>query len=163
MSTKRAEKSEDRSLIKKRGLAIRHGKKLHLSKSSPGRIKKEPTASIILCTAKIATRIEDTAGSRSPEPTEGRYDPPVNNTYTILHSLNDIFPDVVEQRQDSIWMYFMKFLSPSDLLVIPTSNKGLFSSKVSFQLVIDLARRAFPKCAYSIIERMLPAVENETL
>jgi negative regulator of sigma E activity len=56
----------------------------------------------------------------------------------------------------------MKFLSPSDLLIILTSNKGLFSSKVSYQLVIDIARRAFPKHAYTFIERMLMAVENET-
>jgi hypothetical protein len=60
-------------------------------------------------------------------------------------------------------MYFMKFLSPSDLLVILTSNKGLFSSKVSYPLVMDLARRAFPKCAYKFIERMLTAVGNEAL
>jgi hypothetical protein len=66
MSKKRADKSEERSLINKRGLAIRSGKKLHLSKSSPDSNKKEPTASIIPCTAKIATRIEDTTGIRSP-------------------------------------------------------------------------------------------------
>jgi hypothetical protein len=80
MSKKRAEKSEERSLIKKRGLAIRYGKKLHLSKSSPGSNKKEPTASIILSTTKIATIIEDTTGIWSPEPTEGRDDPPVHET-----------------------------------------------------------------------------------
>jgi hypothetical protein len=34
MSKNRAEKSEEWSLINKRGLAIRYGKKLHLSKSS---------------------------------------------------------------------------------------------------------------------------------
>jgi hypothetical protein len=62
-----------------------------------------------------------------------------------------------------MWMYFMKFLSLSDLLIILTSNKGLFSSKVSYQLVMDLARRTFPKCAYTVIERMLIAVGNETL
>jgi hypothetical protein len=62
-----------------------------------------------------------------------------------------------------MWMYFMKFLSPSDLLIILTSNKGLFSSKVSYQLVMDLARRDFPKRAYTVIEIMLTAVENETL
>jgi hypothetical protein len=32
VSKKRAEKSEERSLINKRGLAIRYGEKLHLSK-----------------------------------------------------------------------------------------------------------------------------------
>jgi negative regulator of sigma E activity len=57
----------------------------------------------------------------------------------------------------------MKILSPSDLLVILTSNKELFSSKVSYQLVMDHARRAFPKHAYTVIDRMLMAVENETL
>jgi hypothetical protein len=62
-----------------------------------------------------------------------------------------------------MWMYFMTSMSPSDLLIILTSNTGLFSSKVSYQLVMDLARRAFPKRAYTIIERMLRAVENETL
>jgi hypothetical protein len=46
MYKKRAEESEKLSLIKKRGFAIRYGKKLHLSKSSPGSNKKEPTASI---------------------------------------------------------------------------------------------------------------------
>jgi hypothetical protein len=56
----------------------------------------------------------------------------------------------------------MKFLSPSDLLVILPSNKGLFSSKVLYQLVMDLAIMAFPKRAYTGIERMLTAVENET-
>jgi hypothetical protein len=70
---------------------------------------------------------------------------------------------VVKQGQDSMWMYFMKFLSPSDLLAILTSSKGLFSSKVSYQLVMDLARRAFLKRAYTVIERMLTVVENETL
>jgi hypothetical protein len=74
-----------------------------------------------------------------------------------------MFIDVVEQGQDSMWMYFMKFLSPSDLLVILTSNKGIFSSKVSHQLVMDLARRAFPKRAYTVIDRMLMEVENKTL
>jgi hypothetical protein len=29
--------------------------------------------------------------------------------------------------------------------------------------VMDLARRAFPKCAYTVIDIMLKAVENETL
>jgi hypothetical protein len=53
MSKKRTEKSEERSLIKKRGLAIRSGEKLHSSKSSSGRNKKEPTASIIPSTTKI--------------------------------------------------------------------------------------------------------------
>jgi hypothetical protein len=61
VSKKRAEKSEERSLIKKRGLAIRYLEKLHLSKSSPDSTKQEPTASIIPSTANIATRIEDTA------------------------------------------------------------------------------------------------------
>jgi hypothetical protein len=163
MSKKRAEKSKEPSLIKKRGIAIRYGEKLHLSKSSPGSNKKEPTASIIPCTAKIVTIIEDTVGIQSPEPTEGRDDPPVHKTYTIPHTFNYIFLDVVEQGKDSLWMYFMKFLSPSDLLVILTSNKGLFSSKVSYQLVMDLAIRAFPKHAYTVIERMLTPAENETL
>jgi hypothetical protein len=53
MSNNRAEKSEERSLVKKRGLAIRSGKKLHLSKSSPGSTKKEPTASIFPSKFKI--------------------------------------------------------------------------------------------------------------
>jgi hypothetical protein len=57
----------------------------------------------------------------------------------------------------------MKFPSPSDLLVILTSKKGLFSSKVSYQLVMDLARRGFPQCAYTVIERRMTAVENETV
>jgi hypothetical protein len=52
-------------------------------------------------------------------------------------------------------MYFMNLLSPSDLLIILTSNKGLFSSKVSYQLLMDLARRAFPKLAYTVIERIM--------
>jgi hypothetical protein len=163
MSKKSAEKSEERSLIKKRGLAIRYGKQLHLSKSSPDSNKKEPTACIIPCTSKIATRIEDTAGIRSPEPTEGSDDPPVHKTYTRPHTFKDIFLDVVEQGQYSTWMYFIKFLSPSDLLITPTRNEGLFLSKVSYQLVMDLARRAFSKCAYTVIERMLTAVENEKL
>jgi hypothetical protein len=121
MSKNRAEKSEERTLLKKRGLAIRYEKKLHLVRSSPGSNKKEPTASIIPSTAKKATRIEDTAGIRSPNPTEGRY-PPVHKTYT----LKDIFLDMVEQGQDSMWMYFMKFMYPSRLLVILTSNKDIF-------------------------------------
>jgi hypothetical protein len=58
-------------------------------------------------------------------------------------------------------MYFVEFLSMSDLIVILTSNKGLFSSKVSYQLVINIARRAFPKRAYTVIERMMMVVENE--
>jgi hypothetical protein len=91
MSKNKAEKSEERSLIKKRGLAIRYGKKLHLSKYSPDSNKKEPTARIIPCTAKIATRIEDTTGIRSPEPTEVRDDPPVHKTYAIPHTFKDIF------------------------------------------------------------------------
>jgi hypothetical protein len=62
-----------------------------------------------------------------------------------------------------MWVYFMEFLFPSDLLIILTSNKGLFSSKVSYQLMMDLSRMAFPKCAYMVPERMLMAVENETL
>jgi hypothetical protein len=152
MSKKRADKSEERSLIKKRRLAIRYGEKLHLSRSYPGSNKKEPAARIIPSTSKIATRVDDTTGIRYPDPMEGRYEPPVKKTYTRQHSFNDIFIDVVEQGQDSMWMYFMKFLSQSDLLVILTSNKGLFSSKVSYQLVMDLARRAFPKCAYTVID-----------
>jgi hypothetical protein len=163
MSKNRDDKSEERCLIKRRGLAIRSGGKLHLSKSSPGSNKKEPTASIFLSTVKISTRIEDTAGIRSPDPTEGRDDPPVHKTYTRPHTFKEIFLDVVEKGQDSMWMYFMKFLSPIDLLIILTSKKGLFSSKVSYQLVINLARRVFPKRAYTVIERMLTAVENETL
>jgi hypothetical protein len=63
---KRAEKSEEWSLIKKRGLAIRSGKNLHLSKSSSGSNSKGPTASIIPSTVKIAPRIEDAAGIHSP-------------------------------------------------------------------------------------------------
>jgi hypothetical protein len=43
MSKKRAEKSEDWSLIKKRRLAIISGEKLHLSNSSSDSNKKEPT------------------------------------------------------------------------------------------------------------------------
>jgi hypothetical protein len=147
MSKNRAEKSEERSLIKKRVLAIRPEKKLHFSKSSSDSNKKRPTASIIPSKTKIATRIEDTAGIRSPEPIEGRDEPPVHKTYTIPHTYKEIFLDVVEQGQDSMWMYFMKFLSPTDLLIILTSNKGLFPSKVSYQLVMELSRRAFPKCA----------------
>jgi hypothetical protein len=126
MSKKRSDKSEERSLIKKRGFAVRYGKKLHLGKSSPGSNKKQPTASIISWTANIATRKEDTTGIRSPEPMEGRDDPPVHKTYTRPHTFKDIFLDVVEQGHDSMWMYFMKFLSPSDILVILISNKGLF-------------------------------------
>jgi hypothetical protein len=60
MSKKRDEKSKERSLINKWGLAIRYLEKLHLSKSSPGSNTKEPTASIIPSNSKIATRIEDT-------------------------------------------------------------------------------------------------------
>jgi hypothetical protein len=60
VSKKRAEKSEERSLINERGLAIRSGGNLHLSKSSSGRNQKGPTASIIPSTPKIATIIEDT-------------------------------------------------------------------------------------------------------
>jgi hypothetical protein len=54
-------------------------------------------------------------------------------------------------------------MSPSDIIVILTSNKGIFLSKVSYQLVLVLARRAFPKCAYTVIERTLNALDNETL
>jgi hypothetical protein len=54
MSNKRAGKSEERSLIKKRRLAIRSGKKLYLSKSSSGSNKKEPTASIITSVVLIS-------------------------------------------------------------------------------------------------------------
>jgi hypothetical protein len=97
--------------------------KIHLSKSSSGSNKKEPTASIIPGTAKIATIIDDTAEIWSPEPTEGRGEPPVHKNYTRPHTFKDIFPNVVEQGQDSTWMHFMKFLSPSDLLIILTSNK----------------------------------------
>jgi hypothetical protein len=104
VSKKRAEKSEERSLIKKRGLAIIYGKKIHLSKSSPDSNKKAPTASIIPCKSKIATRIEDNAGIRSPEPTEGRDEPPVHKTYTRPHTFKDIFLDVVKQGQYSMWM-----------------------------------------------------------
>jgi hypothetical protein len=70
---------------------------------------------------------------------------------------------VVEKRQDSMWMYFMKVMSLSDVVIILTSKKGLFSSKVSYQLVMDLARRAFTKRAYTVIEIMLTEVEKETL
>jgi hypothetical protein len=129
MSKKRAEKSEERSLIKKRGLTIRSGKNLHLSISFSGRNKNKPTSSIFPITVNIATIIEDTAGIRSLDPMEGRDEPPVHKTYTRPHIFKDIFLDVVEQGQDSIWMYFMKFLSPSDLLIILTSNKGLFSKQ----------------------------------
>jgi hypothetical protein len=163
MSKKRAGKSGERGLINKRGLAIRSGKKLHLSKSSSGSNKKEPTASIILSTAKIATIIVDTAGTRSREPTERRDEPPVHKTYTGPYTFKDIFLDAVEQGQDSMWMYFMNFLSPTDLLIILTSNKGLFSSKVSYQLVMDLARRSFSRRAYMVIEQILKAVDNQTL
>jgi hypothetical protein len=163
MSKKRAENSEERRLIKKRGLAIRYGKNIHLRKSSPDSKKKEPTASIIPCTSKKATIIEDTTGTRYPEPTELRDDPPVHKNYTITHNFKHIFIDVVEQGQYSMCMYFMKFLYPSDLLIILTSNIGIFSSKVSYQLVIDLDRRTFPRRAYTVIERMLTEVENETL
>jgi hypothetical protein len=114
MSNKRAGKSEERSLIKKRRLAIRSGKKL-------------PTASIIPSTNKIATIIEDATGIQSSYPTIGRDEPPVHKTYTRPHIFKDIFLEVVvEQGHDSMWMYFMKFLSPSDLLIILTSNKGPF-------------------------------------
>jgi hypothetical protein len=58
LSKKRTEKSEERSLIKKKGLAIRSGKKLYLRKSSSGSNKKEPTAIIIPSMAKIASIIE---------------------------------------------------------------------------------------------------------
>jgi hypothetical protein len=80
MSKKRAEKSEERSLINKRGLVIRSGEKLHLTKSFPGSNKKKPTASISPSTVKMATRIEDSTGIWAPEPTEGRDDPPVHKT-----------------------------------------------------------------------------------
>jgi hypothetical protein len=100
-----------------------------LSKSSSGSNTKEPTASIITSTAKIATKIEDTAGIRSPENTIGRDEHPVHKTYAKPHTFMDIFLDVVEQGQYSIWMYFMKSLSPSDILFIPTSNKGLFQAR----------------------------------
>jgi hypothetical protein len=130
MSKKKDEKSEERSLIKKRRLAIISGKRLHLSESFSGRNKKGPTASIIPSTVNIATRIEDTAGIRSPEPTEGRDKPPVHKTYTRPHTFKEIFLDVVEQGQYSMWMYLMNFLSPSDLVILLTSNKGLVSSKV---------------------------------
>jgi hypothetical protein len=127
MSKKRAGKSEERSLIKKRRLAIRSEKKLYLSESSSGSNRKEPTASIIPSTNKIATIIEDAAGIQSSQPTIGRDEPPVHKTYTRPHNFKDIFLDVVvEQGPDSMWMYFMKFLSPSDLLIILTSNKGPF-------------------------------------
>jgi hypothetical protein len=79
MSKKRDEKSEERSLLNKRGFAIRSGKKIHLSKSSSDN-KKEPTTSIIPSTVKIATIIEDTAGIRSLDLTEGRDEPPVYKT-----------------------------------------------------------------------------------
>jgi hypothetical protein len=140
-----------------------------LIKSSPDSNKKESTASIIPCTANTATIIEDTTGTRSPEsirapePMEGRDNPRVHNNYTRPNIFKDIFQDVLEQGQYSMWMYFMKFVSPSDLLIILTSNRLLFSSKVSYQLVMDLARRAFPRRAYTVIGRMLTAVENETL
>jgi hypothetical protein len=114
-------------------------------------------------TTKIATKIEDTAGVCPPEATEGRDEPPVQKTYTRPHTSKDIFLDVLEQGQDSMWIYFMKFLSPSDLHVTLTSNKGLFSSKVSYELMMDLARRAFPKLTYPVIEIMLMAVDNETV
>jgi hypothetical protein len=119
--------------------------------------------SIFPSTAKITTRIEDTAGTRYPEPTEGRDDPHVHKIYTRPHTFKGIFLDVVEQGQNSMWMYFIKFMSPSDLLVILTRNKGLLSSKVAYQLVMDLARRVFPKHAYIVIERIMKALENETL
>jgi hypothetical protein len=91
MSKKKDEKSEERSLIKKRRLAIISGKRLHLSESFSGRNKKGPTASIIPSTPKIATIIEDTVGIRSPEPVEGRDEPPVHNNYTRHHALKDKF------------------------------------------------------------------------
>jgi hypothetical protein len=122
MSKNRTEKSEERSLIKRRGLAIRSGKNLHLNKSSSDSNKKEPTASIIPSTTNIATRIEDTKGIRSPEPTKGRDDPPAHNNYTRPHTFKDVFIDVVKQGRYSMWMHFMKFLSPRDILVILTSN-----------------------------------------
>jgi hypothetical protein len=122
-----------------------------LSKSSSGSIKKEPAASIIPSTANITTIIENTARIRSPEPTEVRDEPPVHKTYTRHHTAKDIFLDQVEQGPYSMWMYFMKYLSPSDLLIILTSNTGLFSSKVSYHLVMDLVRRVFPKRAYTVI------------
>jgi hypothetical protein len=82
---------------------------------------------------------------------------------TSLNEVHYIFLDVVEQGQDSVWMYFMIFLSQSDLLIILTSNKGLFSSKTLYQLVMDIARRAFPKCVYTVIEIILMAFVNEIL
>jgi hypothetical protein len=94
---------------------------------------------------------------------EERDEPPVPKTYTIPHTFKEIFLDVAEQGHYFMWVYFMKLLSPSDLVIILTSNKGIFSSKLSYQLVMDLPRRAFPKYAYTVIERMQTAVENKTL
>jgi hypothetical protein len=61
---------------------------------------------------------------------EGRDEPHVHKTYTIPHTFKDIFIDVVEQGQYSLWIYFMIFLSPSDILIILTNKKGLFSRKL---------------------------------
>jgi hypothetical protein len=134
-----------------------------LTKYSSGSNKKGPTASIIPINANIATHIDYTVRIKSPEPMEGRDEPPVHKTYTRPHTFKDIFLDVVEKGQNSMWMYFMKFLSASDVLTILTSNKGLFSSKVLYQLVMYLSRWAFPKHAHTVIVRMLKAVENESL
>jgi hypothetical protein len=83
-----------------------------LSKSSSGSNKKEPTASIIPSTAKIATRIEDNEGIHSPEPTEGRDELPVHKTYKRPHTFKENLLDVAEQVQDLMWMSFMNFMSP---------------------------------------------------
>jgi hypothetical protein len=56
------------------------------------RLQEYPnTASIVPSTARIATRIEDTAGIWSPEPTEARDKPPVHKTYTRPHTFKEIF------------------------------------------------------------------------
>jgi hypothetical protein len=98
MSKKRAENSEELSLIKQRGLAIIYEKKLHLSKSSSDSKKKGPTASIIPSMAKIGTIIEDIAVTQSQDPMEGRDEPPVRKTYTRPHTFKDILLNYSHSR-----------------------------------------------------------------
>jgi hypothetical protein len=51
---------------------------------------------------------------------------------------HDLLLSKIYFDQYSMSMYFKKFLSTSDVSIILTSNKGLFSRNVSYQLVMDL-------------------------
>jgi hypothetical protein len=60
------------------------------------------------------------------------------------HTLIDILLYVKDEEvRDFMWMYSIKFFSPNDMLNILMCNKKLLSSKMSYQLVMDLASRVF--------------------